>query len=419
MGIFDFFRPGPAQQDVSNFISDPNLNSALGIAGTIFNVPEFNVSEAQASEPTSTYSAPAPAPSSGNVTGGYPSVDPNLGGGTVLGDATTSGGGGGFDMSLYPGWNELEARADFEATGGPNSGGDGGGGIDYGAQIRSDIESGYGDYFAQLDAMMNEGLPAQQAARTGIIESQFGDAERRLGSQRDEGFGLLDKQRERTGKNQVSTLRDLSSNIRNMFQAGNVFLGARGAGDSSAAGQYAHALTKLGSRGRSDVMRQSADIMSQIDDRESKLQNIYTEEIGNQASTRDQNILALTEWFAEQQNSLRLAKGEGSLRKGQDLASLSQTLLTNAMNQLNSIDQDSRDRRSALDQWALNNSNTIAELRTNMQQVSNFNPTQPGVPQIAGMPQSDAAGNLTTRVGGGGGATQDDEQNRLFGQATA
>ena len=32
----------------------------------------------------------------------------------------------GFDMSLYPGWGETEARADFKATGGPSGGGGGG-----------------------------------------------------------------------------------------------------------------------------------------------------------------------------------------------------------------------------------------------------------------------------------------------------
>jgi len=43
----------------------------------------------------------------------------------------------------------------------------------YEAETRAAIESGYSDYMSQLDAMLSEGLPAQQAAQRGIVESQY------------------------------------------------------------------------------------------------------------------------------------------------------------------------------------------------------------------------------------------------------
>jgi len=83
----------------------------------------------------------------------------------------------------------------------------------------------------------------------------------------------FENQRGEVEKNQVKTLRDLSENVRNSFMAGNVYLGARGAGDSSASNQYAYALTKMGSKQRADIMNNTSGIMGDIDNREFKLKS--------------------------------------------------------------------------------------------------------------------------------------------------
>ena len=245
------------------------------------------------------------------------------------------GGGGGDDwgriyQTYYQGWNEEAAKQDFYNTRRGNEGTFGPTGQTgpspeelerqrYEQETRSAIESAYSDYFNQLDTMLNEGLSAQQAAQRGIAESQYAQGVAGLGSQREEGLGLLGRQRETAAENQARNLRDIAANLKNSFMAGNVYLGAMGAGDSSAANQYSYALTKLGTRQRGDIMKQTADIQREIDDREAKLQNIYTEEVNRLASERDQKIMGVAQWFAEAQNQIRQAQAQGRLQKGHSL----------------------------------------------------------------------------------------------------
>src|SRR3990167_5681529 len=183
------------------------------------------------------------------------------------------------------------------------------------AQLRGEISSGWDSYIGSLDKILNEGLPSQQTAQQGIVQSQYGQGVADLGAQKAEGLTELGRTRAKTEQNQVRTLRDLSVNIRNAFQAGNVYLGARGAGDSSAANQYSYALTKLGSQQRSDIMQQGADIFGEIDAREFKLGNIYNQEVNRLGSDRDQKLLGIQSWFAEQQNGIRQAQAQGQLGK--------------------------------------------------------------------------------------------------------
>ena len=281
-------------------------------------------------------------------------------------------------------------------------------------QARGEIESGYSGYFNQLNAMLNEGLPGQQTAQQGIAESQYTQGMAGLGSQREEGMGLLGRQRTETTENQARNLRDIATNLKNSFMAGNIYLGARGAGDSSAANQYSYALSKIGSRQRGDVTRQAADIQREIGDREAKLQNIYTDQVNSLGAERDQKIMGVAQWFAEAQNQIREAKGRGELAKGQDLASLSQNLLNDAINNLNAIKQEESNRRGMLEEWALNNASTIQQARSQMTQSAQFSPQQPQAPQgIVGQPQVDTSGNMVV-PGYNYRNDQDEERNGLF-----
>jgi hypothetical protein len=226
---------------------------------------------------------------------------------------------------------------------------------------------------------------------------------------------LLGRQREMAAENQARNLRDIAANLKNSFMAGNVYLGAMGAGDSSAANQYSYALTKLGTRQRGDIMRQTADIQREIGDREAKLQNIYTEEVNRLASERDQKIMGIAQWFAEAQNQIREAQAQGKLAKGQDLASLSQNLLNNAINNLNAVKEEEANRRAALEQWALSNAQNIQQVRANMGAIQGYNPRLPQAPRgIVGTPQVGAGGNMTVPGYYSNYQQNEEEENSLF-----
>jgi len=162
-------------------------------------------------------------------------------------------------------------------------------------------------------------------------------------------------------------------------------------------------------------MRQTADIQREIDDREAKLQNIYTEEVNRLASERDQKIMGIAKWFAEAQNQIREAQAQGKLAKGQDLASLSQNLLNNAINNLNAVKEEEANRRAALEQWALSNAQNIQQVRANMGAIQGYNPRLPQAPRgIVGTPQVGAGGNMTVPGYYSNYQQNEEEENSLF-----
>ena len=353
------------------------------------------------------YQAPAQSAWPQSIT---PSAQPAPYGGSVQG-ASTSSGGGGFDMSQYAGWGEPEARADFAATGGPPD--------PYVAaeqarlaaeeRVRGDITSGYDAYFKTLDEQMAS-LGTQQTAREGIVGSQYTQGQSDLALQEQQGLGALQTQEDKAMTNQEKNLKNLTENTRNSMMAGNIYLGSRGAGDSSAANQYSYALTKLGTKARGGVMSQTSDIVAEIGKRETDLRATVDNEERRLASDRDIKLGEVADWFTSAQQQVRQAQASGQLQKGTDLANLSRSLLDQAMAKLSQIDQEASSRRQALDQWAITNSNSIAEVKANLQRVSGFNPSLPQAGPIASTPQVDTSGNLRVF----GGSANPEEERGLF-----
>jgi len=281
------------------------------------------------------------------------------------------------------------------------------------AEQRAAIEAGYSSYAAQLDAMLNESLPGQQQALEAQAQAQLNKGLAEALLQKTEGEKKLQSQRERTEKSQKKSLKSIADDIRNAMMAGQVFLGARGAGDSSAANMYSYALTKLASKQRGDIMTQTADIMAQINERASSLQNIYNTEKTKIQEDYNNRVGQILQWFYEQQNQLRTTKGQLGVMKGKDLATLSQTLLDQALAEMGAIKQQALQKQSMLEQWAMNNATNIQQLRSNLQSVANINPALPQAQPIAGQPQM-SGGSLRVRpIYGGGYPTN--EREKLFG----
>jgi hypothetical protein len=279
-------------------------------------------------------------------------------------------------------------------------------------QVRNDINSGYNNYFNSLNDQLNTALPGQKAAQEGIANSQYQQGVSQLDTQKNLGVQDLNTQREKATTQQGKTLQDLTDNIRNLFQSGNTYLGARGAADSSAADQYSYALTKMGSKQRGDVTSQYAGIQNDINGRESRLNEIYNGQVKDLGFQRDQQINSIAQWFGEQQNALKQAQAQGQLAKGQDLASLSRDLLNNAMSSLQQVQQQHQAQTSALQEWAMNHSNDINSLKQNLSQVSQTNYAMPTAAPLNGSP-SVAGGNAAGLFGYG---NAQDQKTNLFGQ---
>lgn len=279
------------------------------------------------------------------------------------------------------------------------------------AQIRNEISSGWDSYINSLNDQLN-GLPGQRTAQEQVVENQYKQGVNQMGLQRTQGLDVLSQQRTQAQQNQARTLKDLSSNLRNAFMAGNIYLGSRGAGDSSASNQYSYALTKEGTRQRASVMNQTSGILNEINGRETNLNNIYNTEMGNLKATYDTKVLQVAQWFSEAQNQIRQAKAQGQLNKDKDLANLSSQILNQGITMVNQINQNTQAQYSALVSWATSNSKNIQELKSNLGAISQYAPQLPKANAIAGTPMVDSSGNF--RVPTGYGATNEQKKD-LFG----
>lgn len=279
------------------------------------------------------------------------------------------------------------------------------------------INSGYNNYFGQLDNMLNTYLPSQRTAQESLAQNSYNTSLNDLGLQKDTNQADLNTQKTKAEANQVKTLADVSNNIRNLMQAGNTYLGARGAGDSSAVNQYAYALTKLGSQQRGDVQSQTTSIMNDIADREAKLNNVYMQEKNRLQGELNTQMGSIAQWFAEQQQAIAQAKANGELNKSSDLQNLNTNLLNTALQQIANVQNQVQTRQSQLETWAMNNSTTLADLKKNMASVGSYTAPTQTYSAINGTPTVDSAGNISTQFRGGVGNYTTDELKKLFGLA--
>ena len=354
----------------------------MAVPGTWFGLPDFGITErltggqwggtalnnpsiASPGNILSPTSVPNPSGQMGTTGNPIPGTFSSTPGGQVAGASTGGGGGGGgsnlnlrqqMEQGVIP-WDDNLLNA-----------GSSGGGIDTGEATNA-INQGYDAYFASLNQIMNSYLPQQQQALLGGAEAQYGQGVNSLNTQRSLQQQGLNEQKGVVQGQQKKTLADISNNLRNAYMAGNIYLGARGAGDSSAANQYSYALTKLGSQQRGDVSGQYAGIQNQIMGRENALATTYSGAVKDLEFQKNQRVNEVAQWFNEQQIALKQAEASGQLQKGQDLANLSQNLLQMAMQQLQTTQAEIANKRGMLDEWAMNNSTTIEGLKSNLQQV--------------------------------------------------
>lgn len=233
--------------------------------------------------------------------------------------------------------------------------------------LRNEISSGWDNYLGSLGEI-NNGLSDQRTAQENIANSQLTQGQNSLQTQ------------------QSKSLRDIADNIKNSFQAGNIYLGARGAGDSSAADQYGFAVQQQGAK------------------QTGNLNEFVTNKMSELSSDHDQKINQIASWFADAQNQIRQQIASGQLNKAKDIASLTQNILNQALAAKAQVTQNAQNQYNTLVQWAANNSHNVDQLRGNIA----------AIPQALGTPSVDSGGNFIVPVGYGGSGSNDQNRQALF-----
>jgi len=411
MGLInDYSQPG---------IGNKILGNIADTVGGIFHIPETGISEFIAGGPTVNSANPkyvwaadnppatdlnygpqpliGPQPNPNLKTGGNPQPQPQ---------PQQTSGNVSFDSiynSMYPGWDRNAAEQDWIAKGKPKPSGSGGGvgssgsggGVDPNEAIRNQLSSSWDSYFRSLDDQYNA-LPGKEQDMQGIARNSYDQSVRDIGFEQENNQALLDKQYRKNEENQVRSLQDIADNIRNLYRSGNIYLGSRGAGDSSAANQYSYAVTKLGSKQRGDVLNQTRSIQNDIAEREAQLARTVMSEKAKIKTDFDNKVLEISTWLKDAQEQVKQARANGELQKGQSLAQLSQDIYNQATNRLLQLENNATERTNALVSWATSNSANINQLKSNLKEVSNITATNPTFSQLSGSPQVDAQGNMRT-----------------------
>jgi len=262
----------------------------------------------------------------------------------------------------------------------------------------SALNAGYDAYTQQLNDMLNTGLPGQRAGQEQITNASYNQGVNQLGTQRTQSQQSVEQSK-------AANLKDLAGNVKNLFTAGNINLGARGAGDSSAANQYSYAVTKMGTKARGDINTQATDRLNQIND-------IFNSEISRLETEKNTRMGQIADWFNGAQNQIRQQIGATGLARGKDVQQLAQQAYNVALQAMQQLQTEQANRRSTLETWAMNNAKDVQTLVANMQQASQL-PAFGGIQ--SGMPQQDQMQSGVIPVGYG---TNDGQKRDIFRNVT-
>lgn len=308
----------------------------------------------------------------------------------------------------YAGWGAAEEAADRAARANAPAQ------PSFEDQQRNSIDAGWNSFISGLDAKLGS-LSGAVGGMNTQANAAYNQGVNTLSGQQTRGLNDLNAEQGKVEQNQTKTLRDLSGNISNAMRAGSIFLGSQGAGDSSAANQYAYALTKTGTKERSNVAQNTANILSDIDKRRENVKLIFDEESRNLEFQKQQKLGEIAQWFETAKGDILAQKGAAGANRESDMRALSQNILNTAISAISAVEDQSTQYSKALGTWA---TGVIQNLSGAGQKISTQSQPSYNMPQaqnIFGTPTMQG-GNIRTPLGQGsyaGWDAESEQQDRL------
>jgi len=242
-------------------------------------------------------------------------------------------------------------------------------GPSYGDQQRQSIENQWGSYFSDLDRQAGV-LPETQKSLEGQVQNMYTDQAGQVTSSRDSSLADLGKARSDTNTRQVAGLRDLASNMRNMLQAGQIYLGARGAGDSSASNMYSYALSKVSNQNRANLLNKAQETYANIDLQTNKVKQVAQDQMNRLTSWKNNELLKISDYIRGEQAKIASARAQGYQLKEEAVRNLNQQIYSQAQQMLANIDAQASAYKQGLVQWATTRAQSLEELKKNLAGMS-------------------------------------------------
>lgn len=221
-------------------------------------------------------------------------------------------------------------------------------------------------YFSYLDQQAGM-LPETQRNLESQVNNLFTSNTSSINTGLTDTLENLDTSNKNITSNKVSSLRELDQDMINQLRAGNVYLGARGAGDSSAANQFSYALTKVGSQNRAGILKQANQLYAQVDTQINQAKRAAQDQLQQLNTWKNNQLLQIAQY-------IQGLRGQIDEQKANYI-----------QGRLAQIDQQGAAYKQMLTQWVLERSQTLAQVKTQLQQlgvgptVAFSNPSLPGM----------------------------------------
>jgi hypothetical protein len=241
--------------------------------------------------------------------------------------------------------------------------------------MRGSIENTYSQVFSQLDSMAGM-LPDWQKQKQKSIDDLFASQKTEIDTAKEGELGKFGGYREQVATMQGQSIKDLAENMRKLLQAGNIYLGTRGAGDSSAAGMYNYALTKEGNKGRAAILNQANQMYNELNMKQADIENTFNQQIAQLNTWKADQVSQLGDWVNNMKWKIEQAKVGATQEKAQALNQMEMNLMNNALQRLQALDQQATQWGAAMKEWAVNRLASIDDYKMKLGQMGQWSPTQ-------------------------------------------
>jgi uncharacterized protein YoxC len=200
-------------------------------------------------------------------------------------------------------------------------------------------------------------------------------------------------------------------NVRNLMQAGQTYLGALGAGDSSAVGRYGAAITKSANQNAASIMNQANKIYNDINMKRAEIDQTVQDELANLDNWKASKLSEISQWVSGQKQQIESLRASGQLQKAEAIRDLNTQIMNVALDRIARLDQEASNFRQGLSEWAMSRSESLKQLQQNLQAMGQYNMPGYQMSPISGQMQRTPQGVNSLY---GYGVRDEEEQNQLI-----
>lgn len=241
-------------------------------------------------------------------------------------------------------------------------------------QARNEINLGYDQYLSKLGGL-ETGYGQQRdeslTSASKIYDQIFGG----LADQKKTNMEKLAAGKTQVQDRTTSSIKDLQQNLSNVVRGMGMQLGAMGAGDTSASKvMMPYAYTKIAGQQEGSIRNQSNAQLFEIDQQERDTELQFTEMNRQTEIEKENQLQGIRDYYGDAIKNIQMAMANAPLDKAKDLASLSQSLLSEAMSNLRTVEARIDQRKNDIKTWATNRMSELNNAKLQLAGSANFSP---------------------------------------------